>query len=144
MLLICNVSNSLSFEHENFKQIRIFYLVYPSILVKYSVFILFHISGYWPISPSKVTSKLPKEAEIAFERFKNFYLKDHSGRQLNLQPHLGQADINAIFYQKKDDVVSPKRHILLVGVVYSQENFLDPLTYCYCEITKENYNLNGI
>lgn len=72
-------------------------------------------TGYWPISPCKVTSKLPKEAEIAFERFKNFYLKDHSGRQLNLQPHLGQADINAIFYQKKDDVVSPKRHILQVS-----------------------------
>ena len=28
---------------------------------------------------------------------------------------MGQADINAIFYQKKDDVVSPKRHILQVS-----------------------------
>ena len=90
--------------------------VHPILLLKFLTSCF--VSGYWPISPSKVTSKLPKEAEIAFERFKNFYLKDHSGRQLNLQPHLGQADINAIFYQKKDDVVSPKRHILLVGVLH--------------------------
>ena len=74
--------------------------------------------GYWPGSPCKVASKLPKEAEIAFERFKTFYLKDHSGRQLNLQPQLGQADLNAIFYQSKDDVITPKRHILQVLYSY--------------------------
>lgn len=85
----------------------------PPLAVDLNVRVL--TTGYWPISPCKTVCKLPKEAEIAFERFKTFYLKDHSGRQLNLQPHLGQADINAVFYQKKDDVVTPKKHILQVS-----------------------------
>lgn len=38
-----------------------------------------------------------------------FYLGKHSGRQLTLQPQLGNADLNAVFYgPKRDDSESPR------------------------------------
>lgn len=33
--------------------------------------------------------------------FSRFYLGKHSGRQLSLQPSLGSADLNAVFYGSK-------------------------------------------
>lgn len=79
-----------------------------------------------------------------------FYLTKHTGRQLTLQPQLGSADLNAVFYgPKKDDsdkdgacssstsVVSsrsgPRKHIIQVStyqmVVLMLFNNHDKLTY---------------
>ena len=54
-----------------------------------------------------------------------FYLAKHSGRQLTLQPQLGSADLNAVFYgpKREDSTESvgassskgPRKHILQVG-----------------------------
>jgi hypothetical protein len=52
-----------------------------------------------------------------------FYLAKHSGRQLTLQPQLGNADLNATFYgAKRDDDASgassskgPRKHIIQVS-----------------------------
>ena len=56
-----------------------------------------------------------------------FYLAKHSGRQLTLQPQLGSADLNAVFYgpKKEDSAESvgassskgPRKHILQVCIV---------------------------
>lgn len=82
--------------------------------------------------------------------FPRFYLTKHTGRQLTLQPQLGSADLNAVFYGvKKDDsdkdgacssstsVVSsrsgPRKHIIQVStyqmVVLMLFNNHDKLTY---------------
>ncbi|KAH6924890.1 hypothetical protein HPB50_025905 [Hyalomma asiaticum] len=45
-----------------------------------------------------IHTTIPHEASNAFETFRRFYLAKHRGRQLNLQPHLGWADVNAVFY----------------------------------------------
>lgn len=55
-------------------------------------------TGFWPTQTLLPKSNLPTNARNAFDTFKKFYLSKHSGRQLTLQPSLGSADLNAIFY----------------------------------------------
>ncbi|XP_018008708.1 cullin-3 [Hyalella azteca] len=55
-------------------------------------------SGYWPTTLTSSKTNIPLAPHTAFQTFRRFYLNKHSGRQLTLQPQLGSADINAIFY----------------------------------------------
>jgi cullin 3 len=55
-------------------------------------------TGFWPTQAVLPKVNLPGNARNAFETFKRFYLSKHSGRQLTLQPNLGSADLNAVFY----------------------------------------------
>lgn len=57
-------------------------------------------TGFWPTQSVLPKCNLPSSANLAFDTFKRFYLSKHSGRQLTLQPSLGSADLNAIFYGK--------------------------------------------
>jgi cullin 3 len=58
-------------------------------------------TGFWPTQTVLPKCNLPGNVRNAFETFKAFYLGKHSGRQLTLQPSLGSADLNAIFYGKQ-------------------------------------------
>lgn len=104
-------------------------------------------TGYWPNSLTcKTVCKLPTGAEEVFNQFKNFYLKEHSGRQMTLQAQLGFADITAVFYHKKDDSIVPKKHILQVSTyqmcILMLFNHRDKLTYdeiqSECNIPEKN------
>ncbi|CAM1154344.1 CUL3 (predicted) [Pycnogonum litorale] len=55
-------------------------------------------TGFWPTQSATPKCTIPNAARNAFEAFRRFYLGKHSGRQLTLQPQLGSADLNAIFY----------------------------------------------
>ena len=55
-------------------------------------------TGFWPTQAILPKVNLPGNVRTAFETFKRFYLSKHSGRQLTLQPNLGSADLNAVFY----------------------------------------------
>lgn len=88
---------------------------------------------------------------LLFLFFFRFYLAKHSGRQLTLQPQLGNADLNAVFYgpkkeeSDKDGACSsstsvqsttrtgPRKHIIQVStyqmVVLMLFNNHDKLTY---------------
>jgi cullin 3 len=57
-------------------------------------------TGFWPTQTVLPKCNLPVNVRAAFDTFKSFYLSKHSGRQLTLQPSLGSADLNAIFYGK--------------------------------------------
>ena len=57
-------------------------------------------TGFWPTQSVLPKCNLPASANTAFEIFKRFYLSKHSGRQLTLQPSLGSADLNSIFFGK--------------------------------------------
>ena len=57
-------------------------------------------TGFWPTQSVLPKCNLPASANTAFETFKRFYLSKHSGRQLTLQPSLGSADLNSIFFGK--------------------------------------------
>lgn len=80
-------------------------------------------TGFWPTQSATPRCNIPSSARIAFENFRRFYLAKHSGRQLTLQPQLGNADLNATFYgAKRDDDASgassskgPRKHIIQVS-----------------------------
>lgn len=55
-------------------------------------------TGFWPTQTVLPKCNLPAQPRFAFETFKRFYLSKHSGRQLTLQPSLGSADLNALFF----------------------------------------------
>lgn len=47
-------------------------------------------TGFWPTQSSTPNCNIPNSPRLAFETFKRFYLAKHSGRQLTLQPQLGE------------------------------------------------------
>merc|ERR1719273_594501 len=55
-------------------------------------------TGYWPGQNAPPSINLPRIPQDAFDVFKNFYLAKHSGRVLTLQPSVGTADLNALFF----------------------------------------------
>lgn len=61
-------------------------------------------TGFWPTQSTTPKCHIPATPLAAFECFRRFYLGKHSGRQLTLQPQLGNADLNAIFYGPRKDV----------------------------------------
>lgn len=60
-------------------------------------------TGFWPTQPSTSKCTIPSAPRNSFEAFRRFYLGKHSGRQLTLQPQLGSADLNAVFYGPKKE-----------------------------------------
>lgn len=73
-------------------------------------------TGYWPTQVVNATCNIPVAPRQAFECFKRFYLACHSGRQLTLQPQMGAADLNAVFYSKKEGAAKvPRKHIISVS-----------------------------
>lgn len=73
-------------------------------------------TGFWPTQIINPTCSVPAGPNQAFDCFRRFYLGCHSGRQLTLQPQMGSADLNAVFYNKKEGgAVNPKRHIIQVS-----------------------------
>ncbi|KAJ6645804.1 Cullin-3 [Pseudolycoriella hygida] len=58
-------------------------------------------TGFWPTQTATPNCTIPPMSRAAFDTFKKFYLAKHSGRQLTLQPQMGTAYINAVFYGSK-------------------------------------------
>lgn len=46
-------------------------------------------TGFWPTQSATLNCNIPLAPRDAFETFKKFYLAQHSGRQLTLQPQMG-------------------------------------------------------
>ncbi|XP_071582811.1 cullin-3-like isoform X2 [Temnothorax nylanderi] len=55
-------------------------------------------TDFWPTQSATPKCSMPTAPRDAFDAFRRFYLAKHSGRQLTLQPQLGSADLNAVFY----------------------------------------------
>ncbi|XP_024890678.1 cullin-3-like [Temnothorax curvispinosus] len=55
-------------------------------------------TGFWPMQSATRKCSMPTAPRDAFDAFRRFYLAKQSGRQLTLQPQLGSADLNAVFY----------------------------------------------
>ncbi|XP_026468233.1 cullin-3-A [Ctenocephalides felis] len=69
-------------------------------------------TGFWPTQVATPNCNIPLAPRNAFETFRRFYLGKHSGRQLTLQPQMGTADLNAVFYgrnyQPRDENGTPQ------------------------------------
>ncbi|KAJ8951173.1 hypothetical protein NQ314_007713, partial [Rhamnusium bicolor] len=63
-------------------------------------------TGFWPTQSATPKCHIPAVPLAAFECFRRFYLAKHSGRQLTLQPQLGNADLNAVFFGPKKMTVT--------------------------------------
>lgn len=73
-------------------------------------------TGYWPTQSANLKANVPMAPRSAFEAFRRFYLNKHSGRQLTLQPQLGSADLNAVFYgSRKEDSCSAASSVASVA-----------------------------
>ncbi|KAK9732144.1 Cullin family [Popillia japonica] len=107
-------------------------------------------TGFWPTQSATPKCHIPATPLAAFESFRRFYLAKHSGRQLTLQPQLGNADLNAVFYGPKKEEsdkdgasssstsiissrIGPRKHIIQVStyqmVVLMLFNNHDKLSY---------------
>jgi DNA-binding MarR family transcriptional regulator len=56
-------------------------------------------TGYWP-SRANVPANLPKEVTVACDKFKRFYLNQHSGHKLDWRLDQGQAELQVQFSPK--------------------------------------------
>lgn len=74
-------------------------------------------TGFWPTQTVLPKCNLPTQARFAFETFKRFYLSKHSGRQLTLQPSLGSADLNALFFGRTSKSTAAANESSLSSVV---------------------------
>ncbi|KAF6215627.1 hypothetical protein GE061_010383 [Apolygus lucorum] len=106
-------------------------------------------TGFWPTNNATPNCNIPAAPLAAFEVFRKFYLAKHSGRQLTLQPQLGSADLNAVFYGMRREeeeagrdgasssvpssTSAPRKHIIQVSTyqmcVLMLFNQRDRLTY---------------
>jgi len=98
-------------------------------------------TGFWPGQNAPPPINLSRVPAQTFDVFKNFYLAKHSGRILTLQPSTGTADLNAIFYPKKElregeeggEHPKAKKHILCVNtyqmVLLLMFNTREKITY---------------
>ncbi|EDO35230.1 predicted protein [Nematostella vectensis] len=70
-------------------------------------------TGFWPTQSGNHKCNVPPQAQHAFDCFKRFYLGNHSGRQLTLQPQLGTAELNATFppVKKEGASLGQRKHI---------------------------------
>lgn len=55
-------------------------------------------TGFWPLHAATQQIILPTTPWRSFQTFRRFYLAKHNCRQLSLQPHLGWAEMSAVFY----------------------------------------------
>jgi len=56
-------------------------------------------TGYWP-SRANVPSNLPQDVALACDKFKRFYLNQHSGHKLDWRLDQGQAELQVLFSPK--------------------------------------------
>ncbi|XP_063696703.1 cullin-3-like [Culicoides brevitarsis] len=95
-------------------------------------------TGFWPTQSATPNCNIPKAAQTAFGVFKTFYLGKHSGRQLTLQPQLGTAFINAVFYGSKSganvdaDGASSSNAVASSGPTTTRKHVLQTSTYQMC------------
>jgi len=55
-------------------------------------------TGFWPTQSATPKCSMPTSPRDAFDAFRRFYLAKHSGRQLTLQPQLGQYLLSLYIY----------------------------------------------
>lgn len=66
-------------------------------------------TGFWPTQAATPKCTIPTAPNNSFDAFRRFYLGKHSGRQLTLQPQLGWADLNAVFYGPRKEEPSESK-----------------------------------
>ncbi|XP_060530108.1 cullin-3 [Cylas formicarius] len=89
-------------------------------------------TGFWPTQSATPKCHIPAAPLAAFEYFRRFYLAKHSGRQLTLQPQLGNADLNAVFYgprKEENDGACSSTSLVTSSRAGSRKHIIQVSTY---------------
>ncbi|KAH7967935.1 hypothetical protein HPB52_004174 [Rhipicephalus sanguineus] len=89
-------------------------------------------TGFWPMAAATQQSNIPAAPWNVFQTFRRFYLAKHSGRQLNLQPHLGWADMSAVFYGPVNEPSTSQAASTSSGELHSRTYTIQVSTYQMC------------
>ncbi|GAU50030.1 hypothetical protein TSUD_240230 [Trifolium subterraneum] len=95
--------------------------------------VMVQTTGFWP-TQSSVTCNLPAEISALCEKFRSYYLGNHTGRRLSWLTNMGMAELKATFGEGQ-------RHELIVSTfqmcVLMLFNNADMLTYREIELATE-------
>jgi len=75
-------------------------------------------TGYWP-SRANVPANLPKEVALACDKFKRFYLNQHSGHKLDWRLDQGQAELQVQFSPKVRRGLIVTTYQMLIMLVFN-------------------------
>ncbi|KAL1418206.1 hypothetical protein MTO96_026092 [Rhipicephalus appendiculatus] len=91
-------------------------------------------TGFWPLAAATQQSNIPVAPWSAYQVFQRFYLAKHNGRQLTLQPHLGWADISAVFYGPAENGPSTSQTVSSAssGELQTRTYVIQVTTYQMC------------
>ncbi|KAE9529265.1 hypothetical protein AGLY_011941 [Aphis glycines] len=92
-------------------------------------------TGFWP-THTLSKCNVPLVPRSAFAEYRLFYLGKHNGRQLTLQPQLGSADLNAVFYgprrPENDLLTSVSSSISSLNLSSERKHIIQVSTYQMC------------
>lgn len=92
-------------------------------------------TGFWP-THALSKCNVPLVPRSAFAEYRLFYLGKHNGRQLTLQPQLGSADLNAVFYgsRRPENYLSTSvsSSISLLNLSTERKHIIQVSTYQMC------------
>ncbi|CAH1731150.1 cullin-3-like isoform X1 [Aphis gossypii] len=92
-------------------------------------------TGFWP-THALSKCNVPLVPRSAFAEYRLFYLGKHNGRQLTLQPQLGSADLNAVFYgprrPENDLSTSVSSSISSLNLSSERKHIIQVSTYQMC------------
>jgi len=84
-------------------------------------------AGYWPIHPA-IPCVVPDVAASASESFKNFYLKQHTGRKLTWLTSSGTAELKAIFSDVAKHELTVSTYQMCILILFNALDFGEELT----------------
>ncbi|XP_075556813.1 cullin-3-like [Dermacentor variabilis] len=90
-------------------------------------------TGFWALPAATQQINIPSAPRNAFEMFRLFYMAKHDGRRLILQPHLGWAEMNAVFREPwKDEASSSRQEMEDTSSNKTQAYTIQVSTYQMC------------
>jgi len=75
-------------------------------------------TGYWP-SRANVPSNLPQDVALACDKFKRFYLNQHSGHKLDWRLDQGQAEVQTVFSPKVKRTLIVTTYQMMIMLVFN-------------------------
>jgi len=81
-------------------------------------------TSYWP-SSKKLSANLPKDVVQACDKYKRFYLNQHSGHKLQWRLDQGQAEVMVIFSAKARHALVLSTYQMMILLIFNESNCVD-------------------
>lgn len=80
-------------------------------------------TGFWPTQNAAAKCNLPSEVLKCTEHFTTFYMSQHTGRRLTWQTNMGNADLKAIFVNRKHEL-NVSTYQLCILLLFNEQSLL--------------------